>query len=117
MLGELARERADRAAAARLTRLLKCDERIRPGEQAADRVELREQAGLAADDVVADRSRDRAHQIVAVGEVVIQLALGHVCASAYIVERGARHAALARRVRAAAVTIRSRVSRPFSVTG
>ena len=86
MFGELAGERADRTAALRAARPLEGHERIGPGAQPVERVELREQRGLAAKDVVGDGTRDRSHEVVAVGEIVVELALGRVRSGANGVE-------------------------------
>src|ERR1035438_9812224 len=86
--------RADWAAALGLAGLLEDHERVDPGTQAVDRVEPHEQLGLAVDDLVASGPGDRAHEVVAVGEVVVELALGGVRTGADVVERGTGDPAL-----------------------
>ena len=85
-LGELASERADLAAAPRIARLLERYERVGPGAQPVDRVELCEQLGLAGEDVVSSGPGDCAHEGVPVREIVVELALRYACASADIVD-------------------------------
>jgi hypothetical protein len=41
---------------------------------------------LATEDVVGDGTRDRSHEVVAVGEIVVELALGRVRSGANGVE-------------------------------
>src|SRR3989441_8428104 len=73
-LGELAGERADRAAATRLLLDLVLDHEVEPAVDAGPGVEVVKELALPAEDGVAGDVDDGVDEVVAVSEVVVELA-------------------------------------------
>ena len=92
--GQLADEGADRAPADGGALLLKRDEGIEPAVDRREAVELVEQAVLRAEDRVGRDVDDRSQQVVAVVEVVVELAAAHVGLALDVLEADRAGAAL-----------------------
>src|SRR5579862_829357 len=89
---ELAGERADRAAAACLPVDLELDERVEPAVDAGPGVEVVEEVALEVDDGVGRDVDDGADEVIAVLEVVVELAATGARARADVVEAHAGRA-------------------------
>jgi hypothetical protein len=113
-LGELTYERSERAASACLTVLLQRDERAEPPVDAGPRVEVIEQPVLREQDRVRRRVDHRTNEIVAVVEVVIELAAAGVGTLADVVEARGRRALLGHQLGLHDAC--ARVLRPFAVS-
>jgi len=94
VLGELADERADWTAAARLLADLILDHEVEPAVDAGPRVEVVEELALVAEDGVGDDVDDGADEVVAVVEVVVELAAAGAGARSHVVEAHAGSALL-----------------------